>query len=65
MVSEFEKRGRGKKAGEICCRPTQEIRAKKAEREESFAVALALQDRQKRMRQRAEEELEPEAMLWS
>lgn len=37
---------------------------KKTEMEESFAVALALQDRQKRMR-RDEEELEPEARLWN
>ncbi|VVC04640.1 Uncharacterised protein [Candidatus Burarchaeum australiense] len=62
MVSEIERRGRGKKEGAGCCLPAQDIRVTKQEAEESFAVVLALQDRQKRMR-RIEEELEPDAML--
>ncbi len=64
MVAELEKRGRGRKAGEGCHKPTRELCAKKEEMGESLIVALALQDRQKRMR-RAEEELEPGAALWS
>ncbi|MDO8339252.1 MAG: hypothetical protein Q7T16_01195 [Candidatus Burarchaeum sp.] len=64
MVAEREGRGRGRKAGYGCHKPTREICVKKTEMEESFAVALALQDRQKRMR-RDEEELEPEARLWN
>ena len=64
MVSGPEKRGRGKKTVENRRQPTRELCVKRTQMGESLTVALALQDRQKRM-MRTAEELELGALLWS